>query len=132
MKLAARLFIGGAAFYWVVAAIYWALSHDEVGTIALFLTGGLAAMCGFYLLVTSRRMAESPEDAHEAEIDWAEADYGHFSPYSWAPLMVGASTALTFAGLAVASWMVVLGLIAVIMTSAFWLFEYYRGGPADF
>lgn len=132
MKLAAKLFIGGAAFYWVVAVIYFLMSHDEVGTVALTLTGGLSAMVGFYLLITSRRMAESPEDVSDAEVDWAQADYGHFSPYSWAPLMVGAATAVTFAGLAVASWMVVLGLIAVIMTSAYWLFEYYRGAPADF
>ncbi|MGV1003487.1 MAG: cytochrome c oxidase subunit 4 [Candidatus Nanopelagicales bacterium] len=132
MKLVSKLFIGGAAFYLLVAGIYWMMSHDEAGALVLVFTAGLSAMIGFYLLVTSRRMPETPEDQNDAEVDWADPDYGHFSPYSWAPLMVGAAAAITFAGLAVGIWMVALGLVAVIMTSAFWLFEYYRGAPADF
>lgn len=132
MKLAGKLFIGGAVFYLLVALVYWTMSHDEAGSLALVFTGGLAAMIGFYLTITARRMPEAPEDHLDGEVDWADADYGHFSPYSWAPLMVGVATATTFAGLAVGAWMVLVGLVAVVMTSAFWVFEYYRGAPADF
>jgi disulfide bond formation protein DsbB len=132
VKLAAKLFIGGAIFYWLVAGIYFVMSHDEAGVTALVLTGGLSAMVGFYLYVTANRMVEQPEDNLDGEVADADADYGHFSPYSWAPLMTGAAGALTFVGLAVAAWMVVIGLIAVIMSAAFWLFEYYRGAAAHF
>ena len=62
MKLAGKLFVGGAVFYWLVAAFYWIMSHDEAGTTALVLTGGLSAMIGFYLVVTARRMIDQPED----------------------------------------------------------------------
>ncbi len=132
MKLAAKLFIGGAVFYLLVAGIYWIMSHDEVGTTALALTGGLSAMIGFYLLVTARRLPDQPEDLASAEIWDADADYGYFSPYSWAPLLVGASAAITFAGLAFAAWIVAAGLVLVVMSSAYWVFEYYRGPARQF
>ena len=132
MRLASKLFIGGMVFYLLVASIYWIMSHDEIGTTALTLTGGLSAMIGFYLLVTSRRLPDQPEDLASAEIWDADADYGHFSPYSWAPLLVGASAAITFAGLAFAAWIVAAGLVLVIMSSAYWVFEYYRGPARQF
>ncbi len=132
MRLTGRLFLGGAAIYLVVAGIYWVMSHDEAGVTALVLTSGLAAMVGFYLLVTARRMVEQPEDSADGEIWEADPDYGHYSPHSWAPLLVGVSAAVTFAGLAFAAWIVVAGLIAVIMSAAYWLFEYYRGPNAQF
>ncbi len=132
MRLTGRLFLGGALIYLVVAGIYWIMSHDEVGVTALVLTAGLAAMVGFYLLVTAGRMVQQPEDSPEGEIWQADPDYGHYSPHSWAPLLVGASAAITFVGLALAAWIVVAGLVAVIMSTAYWLFEYYRGPSMQF
>lgn len=126
MKLAARLFLGGAAFYLFIGGIYYFVSHDEAGATALILSGGLSAMIGFYLMVTARRLPDQPDDLPEAEIWHADADYGFYSPHSWAPLMVGASMAITFAGLALAAWIVVAGAVLVIMSSAYWVFEYYR------
>lgn len=132
MKLAAKLFLGGAFFYLSVALIYWLVSHDEAGSIALALTGGLAAMIGFYLLVTANRMPDQPDDVPTAEIWEADPDYGFYSPHSWAPLMTGAAAAITFAGLAFAAWIVVAGAVLVILSSAYWLFEYYRGPQRQF
>ncbi len=132
MKLAGRLFLGGAVFYLLVAGIYWVMSHDEAGTTALVLTGFLAAMVGFYLVVTEKRMVHQPEDEPDGEIWEADPDYGHFSPHSWAPLLTGLSAAITFAGLAFAAWIVVAGLVLVVMSTAYWLFEYYRGPNAQF
>jgi hypothetical protein len=132
VKLAGKLFLGGAAVYLFVAGISWIMSHDEFGVTALVLTAALAGMVGFYLLVTAARMVQQPEDSPEAEIWEADPDYGHYSPHSWAPLLVGVSAAITFAGLAFAAWIVVAGLIAVILSTAYWLFEYYRGPSAQF
>lgn len=132
MKVAARLFLGGAAFFLLLAGVYWLLSHDEAGTTGLVLTGGLSAMVGFYLLVTARRLPDQPDDIPTAEVWDADADYGHFSPHSWAPLMVGVSAAITFAGLAFAAWVVAAGLVLVIMSSGYWVFEYYHGPNRQF
>ena len=126
MKLAAKLFLGGAVFYLLTGAVYFAVSHDEAGGIALVLTAGLSAMCGFYLLVTARRMPDQPDDTPTAEIWDADPDYGFYSPHSWAPLMVGGAMAITFAGLAFAAWLTVAGAVLIILAAAYWVFEYYR------
>ncbi len=132
MRLAGRLFIGGAVFYWLVAGIYWLMSHDEAGTVALTLTGFLSAMIGFYLVVTAKRLPDQPDDLANGEIWDADTDYGFFSPHSWAPLLVGASAAITFAGLAFAAWIVAAGAVLIIMSSAYWVFEYYQGPKRQF
>lgn len=132
MKLAAKLFLGGAVFYLLVAGVYYFMSHDEAGTTALVLTGGLSAMVGFYLLVTANRLPDQPDDVPTAEVWDADPDYGHFSPHSWAPLMVGLSMAITFAGLAFAAWIVAAGAVLIIMSAAYWVFEYYRGPARQF
>ena len=100
---------------------------------ALLLTAGLSAMIGFYLVVTARRLPDQPsDDLRDGEIWQADPDYGHYSPHSWAPLLVGASAAITFAGLAFAAWIVVAGAVLVILSSAYWLFEYYTGPETQF
>lgn len=132
MKLAGKLFVGGSVFYVLVAGIYWIMSHDEVGTVALFLTGMLSAMVGFYLIVTARRLPDQPEDLASGEIWEADPDYGFFSPHSWAPLMVGAAAATTFVGLAFAAWIVVAGAVLVVLSSGYWVFEYYQGPQRQF
>ncbi|HYN55740.1 MAG TPA: cytochrome c oxidase subunit 4 [Motilibacterales bacterium] len=132
MKLAGKLFVGGAVFYLLVASIYWIMSRDEVGTVALALTGLLSAMVGFYLVVTANRLPDQPADLAEGEIWEADPDYGFFSPHSWAPLLVGASAAITFAGLAFAAWIVAAGAVLIIMSSAYWVFEYYQGPKRQF
>ncbi len=132
MKLAGKLFIGGAAFFFLVAGVYWIMSHDEVGTVALVLTGILSAMIGFYLVVTARRLPDQPSDVPDGEIWDADPDYGFYSPYSWAPLMVGAASAITFVGLAFAAWIVLAGAVLIILSSAYWVFEYYKGPQRQF
>lgn len=132
MKLAGKLFVGGAGFYLLVAGIYWIMAHDEVGTVALFLTAMLSAMVGFYLIVTASRLPDQPEDLLNGEIWEADPDYGFYSPHSWAPLLVGVSAAITFAGLAFAAWIVAAGAVLVVMSSAYWVFEYYQGPKRQF
>ena len=133
MRLAGRLFLGGGVFFLVVAGIYFLMSHDEAGGMALLLTAGLSAMIGFYLVVTARRLPGTARRTTSVGEIWeADPDYGHYSPHSWAPLMVGASAAIVFAGLAFAAWIVVAGAILVILSSAYWLFEYYSGPETQF
>jgi hypothetical protein len=132
VRLAGRLFLGGAMFFLIVDAIYFWVSHDEAGGMALLLTAGLSAMIGFYLIITARRLPDQPEDDLRGEIWQADPDYGFYSPHSWAPLLVGISAAITFVGLALAAWIVVAGAVLVILTAAYWLFEYYTGPDTQF
>jgi magnesium-transporting ATPase (P-type) len=127
MRIEGLLFVMGFVFYSVVAAIYWYLSRDEIGTTALALTGALAFLIAFYALYTSKRVYPRPEDRLTAEVDEADPEYGFFSPHSWWPLVVAFSTMLIVFGLIFAVWLIVLGISVLIVGLVGWLFEYYRG-----
>jgi hypothetical protein len=132
MNETGKLFVGGAVLFVLIAGLYWVMSHDEVGTTGLVLTGALSGMIGFYLMITARRMDPQPSDLLDGEIWQADPDYGHYSPHSWAPLMAGASAAIVFLGLALAAWIMLAGLVLLVMSAAYRVFEYYRGPGAQF
>ena len=127
MKIEGWLFGLGAIFYAVVAAAYWFLSGDEIGTTALVMTGALAFLVAFYVLYTAKRVYPRPEDRLDAEIDEADPEYGFFSPHSWWPLAVGFAAFLVVLGLIFAVWLVVLGVMVLMFAIVGWMFEYYRG-----
>lgn len=117
----------GFLFYTFVAAIYWYLSRDEVGTTALALTGALAFLIAFYALYTSKRVYPRPEDRLDAEVDEADPEYGFYSPHSWWPLVVAMGAAVIMLGLIFAVWLLVFGVAVLLVALIGWLFEYYRG-----
>lgn len=127
MRIEGWLFGLGAIFYAVVAAAYWFLSGDEIGTTALVMTGALAFLVAFYVLYTSKRVYPRPEDRLDGNIDEADPEYGFFSPHSWWPLAVGFAAFLVTLGLIFAVWLVVLGVMALMFALVGWMFEYYRG-----
>jgi hypothetical protein len=127
VKIEGWLFAMGAAFYAVVAAAYWFLSGDEIGTTALVMSGALAFLVAFYMLYTSKRVYPRPEDRLDGDIDEADPEYGFFSPHSWWPLAVGFGAFLVVLGLIFAVWLVVFGVIVLMLSVIGWMFEYYRG-----
>jgi Cytochrome c oxidase subunit IV len=127
VRIEGWLFGLGAIFYAVVAAAYWFLSGDEIGTTALVMTGALAFLVAFYVLYTSKRVYPRPEDRLDGNIDEADPEYGFFSPHSWWPLAVGFAAFLVTLGLIFAVWLVVLGVMALMFALVGWMFEYYRG-----
>ena len=131
MKIEGILFAGGALFYGILAAAYWFITQEIVGSTALALTGALSFLIGFYLLYTSTKVGTRPEDNPNANIEDAEPDYGFFSPHSWWPLAVGFSVAVTVLGLVLAAWLLILGVGLLMGTLVGFVFEYYRGPFAD-
>ncbi len=127
MKIESGMFIGGAVFYAVIALIYSYMSGDVVGTTVLALTGGLAAIIGFYVRVTGKHVGVRPEDRLDGEIDEADPNYGFFSPHSWWPLPVAVGAWVTFLGLVFATWLMVFGVTILLLSVFGWLFEYHRG-----
>ncbi len=131
MRAEGLLFAGGAAFYGVVASVYWFMTGEVVGATALALTGGLAFLIGFYVLFTSRRVGIRPEDDPHADVEDAEPDYGFFSPHSWWPIVVAASAMVVCLGLIFAFWLALLGVGLLMLSLVGLVFEYYRGPFAD-
>ncbi|HZX99348.1 MAG TPA: cytochrome c oxidase subunit 4 [Dermatophilaceae bacterium] len=132
MKVEFRLFVVIGVFFTVVGLIYGTATHwtEAVGPFGLFLCAGVAALIGFYLWETGRKLGPRPEDDPSALISAAEGEYGFFSPHSWWPLAVAASAAVVFLGLAVGWWLVIIGMFLAALAVIGWTFEYFRGEHA--
>ena len=130
MKVEGWLFAAGFFFFSLAAVVYWLLSGEVVGTVALSFTSGLAFLTGYYLLFTARRIDRRPEDSVDAEISDGSGELGFYSPHSWWPLPVAFFAATTFLGIIIGWWLVIIGVIGGALAVIGLVFEYYRGEPA--
>jgi len=131
-----RLFWILAGFFFFGSALYtvWSLidpAHNKVewvGTITIALSGALAVLIAFYLArVHKSQNGELPEDRLDANIDDGDAEQGHFSPWSWWPIVLAGSAALMVLGLAIGPWISFIGAGILIVSLVGWVYEYYRG-----
>ena len=129
MKVEGWLFSAGCLFFGLASIVYWVLSGEWVGTVALAFTAGLAFLVGFYLLATTRRIDVRPEDRVDAEIAEGAGELGFYSPYSWWPLAVAFFAALAFLGIVFGWWLFIIGAIGGLLSVVGLVFEYYRGEP---
>lgn len=125
-----------AVFFALLAAVYvvWSLldpmqgSIEWVGTFGIALSGVLVAFVAFYLdKVHKAQGGELPEDLLDANIDDGDPELGFFSPWSWWPIMLAASAALLFLGLAVGFWISYIAVGVGVISLVGWIYEYYRG-----
>jgi len=138
----ARLFWILAGFFFLADAAYivWSLlvssspsaqtqpQVEWVGAVAIGLTGMLSVLIAFYLQrLYKGQGGELPEDRLDANIDDGEAEQGHFSPWSWWPVTLGASAALVFLGIAIGPWIAFIGGAIFVIAIVGWVYEYYRG-----
>lgn len=130
MKIEGWLFFSGTFFFGIAAVIYWALSGELVGTVALAFTAGLSFLVGYYLLFTARRIDPRPEDSAFAEIAEGAGELGFYSPHSWWPLPVAFFAAVAFVGIVIGWWLFLIGAIGGALSVVGLVFEYYRGEPA--
>ncbi|MDN5833667.1 MAG: cytochrome c oxidase subunit 4 [Brevibacterium sp.] len=132
MKSSITLFMVNFVFFVVVSIIYGLYTNfsEMVGFPALLLTGGMSGMIGVYLWLTDRRVGRQPQDAEQAEISDADADYGFFSPWSWWPIACAGAAAVAFYGIAMGWWIfpfgALLGLVALVGLA----YEHDRGDHA--
>ena len=132
-----RIFWVLAGFF-LASAITYIIWHIAVegnvewaGTVGMALAAALAAFIAFYLTMAYRNQGgELPEDRLDADIDDGDSEIGMFSPWSWWPIVLAGSLALTFLGLAVGVWLSFIGVPLVIVALVGWVFEYYRGNFA--
>jgi len=127
VKVEGWLFLGSGIFFAGADIVYWYTSKDPTGTTALALAVGLALLIGFYVLFTGRRLPLRPEDNNEGEIAQGTGEIGFFSPKSWWPLFLGLSAATLAIGVAIGWWLFLIGLLATVLATIGFVFEYYRG-----
>ncbi|TAL45142.1 MAG: cytochrome c oxidase subunit 4 [Salinibacterium sp.] len=137
MRTNTRLFVILAVFFFAADGLYawWSLvdsyhhALEMVGTFGIALTGVLSSLIAWYLWLIHRSQhgQELPEDRAEAHIDDGDAEQGHFSPWSWWPIVLAGAAALVVLGLAVGIWICFIGGAILIVSIVGWVYEYYRG-----
>jgi hypothetical protein len=123
-----------AGFFLVADAAYsiWAIltygQVEWVGTIGIGLVAVMSVFIAFYLNRSFHAQGGSlPEDRLDASIDDGDPELGHFSPWSWWPLILAISATLGFLGIAVGVWIAFIGAAFFIIAIVGWVYEYYRG-----
>ncbi|TQL48131.1 cytochrome c oxidase subunit IV [Homoserinimonas aerilata] len=136
MKTSANIFWTIAVFFFVVSAMYtvWSLldfHHGTVewaGTLALALCGILSGFIAFYVGKSySSQGGELPEDRLDANIDDGDPELGHFSPWSWWPILLAGGGSLVVMGIGVGVWISFIGAALLLVSLVGWVYEYYRG-----
>ncbi|MCZ2404309.1 cytochrome c oxidase subunit 4 [Paenarthrobacter sp. Z7-10] len=132
MKVETKLF-GGLSIFAILSAIFYGIMTgftEWVGGLGLTLVAGLCGMIAFYLGYTGKRVGLRPEDRTNAEIHEGSGEQGHFSPWSWWPLVLGVACATAFFGMAVGFWIVYIAAGLAVIALVGWVFEYSRGDHA--
>ncbi|HEY3292715.1 MAG TPA: cytochrome c oxidase subunit 4 [Candidatus Nanopelagicaceae bacterium] len=125
MKASFRLFLGLAAFYFLVAVIYYFVGGEAVGITAITLSGGLAGLVGFYMWYSNRRIPNVlPEDNEVGEIADGAGELGFYSPHSWWPLPVAIFACLSGLGLIIGWWLTLIGVGGLLISVIGFVTEY--------
>jgi hypothetical protein len=128
------LFVFGA-FFLLADIVYtvWNLIDtgklEVIGSIGILLAAILAGFIGFFLNMVNRSQGGIllPEDRLDADIDDADPELGHFSPWSWWPFVLGLGIFFMFLGLAVGYWVCFIAVPLALVAVVGWNYEYYRG-----
>ena len=126
MKAGWKLFTGLAVFYFIVGIIYWLVGGEAVGMTAIPLSGALAALVGYYLWFTNRRLGIQPEDKLDGEIEENAGEIGFYSPHSWWPLPVGFFATASGLGLIIGWWLTLISVGGLIVSIMGFVLEYEK------
>ena len=123
-----------SAFFYVCAAVYtvWHLGTygtvEWAGTLGMALTGILSTLIGFYLVLVYRgQKGEFAADRHDGELDEDDPEMGHFAPWSWWPIGLGAALAVVFLSFTGPTFMIPIGAALLLIMLVGWVYEHYRG-----
>lgn len=127
MKIEARIFGLIALFLLVVGVIYYLVSKEVIGSVALILGGAFASMLAVFLTIQSRKMDPRPEDRKDAEIIEGTGEVGFFPPKSLWPFWSAVVVTIIALGPVFGWWLSLMGAAVGIWAVTGWCYEYYRG-----
>lgn len=130
MKVEAWIFGILVIFFIVVTPIYWFISGEVTGTVALILTFFLVLMIAGYLGLVARRIDPRPEDRKDGEVAEGAGELGFFPPKSIMPLYCAGAFLLVILGPVFGWWLTIIGFAAGLFAICGWIYEFYRGDYA--
>ena len=132
MKANWKLFSGLAVFYAIMAFVYYWVGGETVGITGMILAACLAAMVGFYVWFTQKRIGfDIPSDNLQGEIADDAGELGFYSPHSWWPLPVALGACVTGLGLIIGWWLTLIGVGALLISVFGFVTEYEKPLPAS-
>ena len=132
MKANWKLFTGLAVFYAIMAFVYYWVGGETVGITGMILAACLAAMVGFYVWFTQKRIGfDIPSDDLQGEIADDAGELGFYSPHSWWPLPVALSSCVTGLGLIIGWWLTLIGVGALLISIFGFVTEYEKPLPEN-
>ncbi|CAN2201772.1 Cytochrome c oxidase subunit IV, actinobacteria [Candidatus Nanopelagicaceae bacterium] len=132
MKANYKLFTGLAVFYAIMAVIYYYVGGEAVGITGMILASCLAAMVGFYVWFTQKRIGfDIPSDDLDGEIADDAGELGFYSPHSWWPLPVAFSATMAGVGLIIGWWLTIIAIAALLVSIVGFVTEYEKPLPAS-
>lgn len=132
MKTNVVILVVMSIYFAIAAAAYGFWTNLEFGAIepigfaAMSLLVILALFIAYYLYAGMKRTAALPEDRLDGNIEDESGEMGFYSPWSWWPLVLGASIGLAFAGLAVGPWVIAIAVPFALVGVVGFVFEYDR------
>ena len=130
MRAEAWVFGGLTIFFVPVTPVYWLMSGDPTGTVALILCFFLTLMIFIYLSLVARRIDARPEDRRDGEILEGAGEMGFFPPQSIWPFYCALTFCLVALGPVFGWWLFLLGLVTGVFTVTGLVYQYYRGDHA--
>ena len=127
MKVEGWMFGAIAIFLAVVSPVYWFMSHEIIGTVALIMSFLLFAMVSVFMFTLGRKMDDRLEDRKDAEIVEGAGAIGFFPPKSIWPVWTALTVQLLALGPVFGWWISILAVCLGIWALSGWVFEFYRG-----
>ena len=127
MKMESRLVLAIALFFAIVTPIYWFVSYEIIGTVALLLTTLTLGMIGGYVGLVGRKLDLRYEDNKQGEIVDGAGPLGFFPPSSIWPFWCAVVLVLVTLGPVFGWWLTILGVGLGIWAVCGWCYEYYLG-----
>ncbi|MCH1883452.1 cytochrome c oxidase subunit 4 [Agrococcus sp. ARC_14] len=124
-----------AVFFYLCAAVYtvwhmgtYAGTVEWAGTLGMGLTGVMATLIAFYLVLVHRgQSGEMAMDRLDGELDEDDPEMGHFAPWSWWPIGLGGALAILFLSIAGPTFLIPIGVGLLLIMLVGWVYEHYRG-----
>ncbi len=126
MKAERWMFVFITTFFVVVAPIYWFMSYEIIGTVALLLTIAFSGMLTVFFTVQSNKIDARPEDRKDGEIIEGAGEVGFFPSSSIWPFWSAATVLLMALGPVFGWWLTLVGVGLGIWAVTGWTYQYYR------
>ncbi|MFT4108829.1 cytochrome c oxidase subunit 4 [Propionicimonas sp.] len=126
MKAERLIFTLITVFFVIVAPVYWFVSHEIIGTVALILTLAFFGMISTFFSIQSRKIDPRPEDRKDAEIVEGAGDVGFFPSRSIWPFWTALTVLVMALGPVFGWWLTLLGVGLGIWSATGWCYQYYR------